>query len=89
VKAGTAGLPAQHGTLVAVPRLDHDGGSIRQAQALAARQHAVLAVALAGHPDPALQHGEFAAAGRQAVGAAGRELPRGQRCRLRIHHQSP
>jgi hypothetical protein len=96
VKQRRTRLPGHAGRPAAVETLHHRRLRLDQAQALPGLEHAVLAVALAGHPDPPVEHGQvaFTAAHtprltrRQALSepVQGRQ---GAEVELRIHHQSP
>jgi len=71
-----ARLPAHDGLAVAVPWFDHRVLRGDQADALAGFEAMVAGVAgvsAAGQPDPAFEHGQFAAAAAQAQRAARRD----------------
>jgi hypothetical protein len=95
----TLRMPRDAGAALAVQRLHHDGVGGPDADPFADPEHAVFAVALAGQPDAAGQHREFAGAPADAAGLAGkkalaegvqrREGGQGGRSGVRVHHQSP
>jgi hypothetical protein len=92
----TLRAPGDAGAAVVVERLHHDGVGGPDADPLADAEHPVLAVALAGQPDAAGEHGQFAGAAADAAGLAGEkalaECVQGRQGRgfgVRVHHQSP
>jgi hypothetical protein len=82
--------------LGAIERLDHEGIGGLQADTLAGTDDAVFLLALAGQPDAAGEHRQFAGAVADTARLA-REKPLAERvqgrqgvfCSVRIHHQSP
>jgi hypothetical protein len=88
--------PGHPGGLAAVERLHHDGVGRLDADPFADTEHTVLAVALAGQPDPAGQHGELAGTAADPAGLArkkalaeGVQGGQGRGSGVRVHHQSP
>jgi hypothetical protein len=88
--------PRDAGGFAPVQRLHHDGVGRLDAHALARDEHTVLAVALAGQPDAAGDHGEFASTPADPTGLTGKEAlaervqgRQREGSGVRVHHQSP
>jgi hypothetical protein len=79
--------------LVALPGLDYRALGPIDVHTGAAREHMVVQVAVAGQPDPSVEHGQLAGAVADESRSAGGQAHRGGRGKLRsglrIHHQSP
>jgi hypothetical protein len=74
---------------VAVHRFDHAVLAHCEAHALAGAVDVVAEVVVAGQPEPAFDHRQFAAEATQLLCVARRKAQQAVTIELRIHHQSP
>jgi hypothetical protein len=73
----------------AVQRFDHAVLADRQAHALAGFVEVVAEVVVAGQPEPAFDHRQFAAEAAELLCMPRRKAQQAVTIELRIHHQSP